>query len=108
MHELRNAIQAALDHRRDANIWELFELKRVLFEARRKILVRGFGLADRDSHDDSRIVIVLEELGLRQERCEPESPVIGPSQERRVAAILGSAQPGSDRGVFDARMYGTP
>lgn len=67
VRELRNAIQATLDHRRDAYIWELFELKRVFFEATRRILVRGFGLADRNSHDDSRIVIVLEELGLQQE-----------------------------------------
>ena len=41
-----------------------FELKRVIFESERKILVRGFGLADRNSHDDSRIVIVLEEVTL--------------------------------------------
>ena len=104
VHELRNAIQAALDHRRDANIWELFELKRVLFEARRKILVRGFGLADRDSHDDSRIVIVLEELGLRRERSEPERQVMGPSQESGGAAIQGSAQLGAGQAVFDASM----
>ena len=67
LRELRNAIQARLDLRRAANIWEPFELKRVLFEGRRRILVRGLGLADRSSHDDSRIVIVLEELGLQQE-----------------------------------------
>ncbi|BFU90727.1 MAG: hypothetical protein NTAFB01_19140 [Nitrospira sp.] len=35
VHELRDAIQAALDHRRAANIWEPFELKRVLFGAKR-------------------------------------------------------------------------
>ena len=67
LRELRNAIQAGLNLRRAANIWELFELKRVLFEGRRRILVRGLGLADRSPHDDSRIVIVLEELGLQQE-----------------------------------------
>jgi hypothetical protein len=64
VRELRAAIQQGLDSRRDANIWEIFELKRVLFEARRRILVRGFGLADRHSFADSRIVIVLEELGV--------------------------------------------
>lgn len=66
LRELRNAIQTGLDLRRAANIWEPFELKRVLFEGKRRILVRGLGLADRSSHDDSRIVIVLEELGLQQ------------------------------------------
>jgi hypothetical protein len=56
-----------LDHRRQANIWEIFELNRVFFETERKILVRGFGLADRNSCDASRVVIVLEELSRRQE-----------------------------------------
>ena len=108
VRELLNAIQAALDHRRAANIWEPFELKRITFEKRCRILVRGIGLADRTSHDDSRIVIVLEEVALRQERGEPQRQVIGPSQERNGAVILGSAQPGSDRGMFDVRMYGAP
>lgn len=65
--ELRNAIQAELDLRRAANIWGPFELKRVLFEGRRRILVRGLGLADRSFHDDSRVVIVMEELGTQEE-----------------------------------------
>ena len=72
VYELRDAIQAGLDQRRDANIWELFELKRVFSEASRKILVRGFGLSDRNAPANSRIVIVLEELGLRQERSAPQ------------------------------------
>jgi len=67
VRELSAQIQETLDHRREANIWEIFELKRVIFETERKILVRGFGLADRNSHDASRVVIVLEEVGRRQE-----------------------------------------
>ena len=66
VRELRNAIQVALDQRRAAHIWEPFELKRVLFEARRSILVRGLGLTDRSPDDDSRIVMMLEELSPRQ------------------------------------------
>jgi hypothetical protein len=67
VRELIAQIQEALDSRTEANIRELFELKRVIFETERKILVRGFGLAGPNSHDDSRIVIVLEEVGLQQE-----------------------------------------
>lgn len=100
--ELRNAIQAGLDHRRNVEIWELFELKRVLVEARRRILMRGFGLANRNSHEDSRIVIVLEELGLPQERCETGRQVSGLFQDRRGDAVRGSAKRGASRGVFDA------
>jgi len=76
--ELRVQIQETLDYRRNANIWELFELKRDMVEAGRKILLRGFGLADRDSHEGSRIVIVLEEGLLGQttvQVCTPESPL---------------------------------
>jgi hypothetical protein len=106
VRELWNAIRAALDHRRAAHLWEPFELKRIIFEKRRRILVRGFGLADRNSHDDSRIVIVLEEVGFRQERSESQRQAMELSQKRRGAAILGSAQLGSDRGVFDVCLYG--
>lgn len=67
VRELSAQIQETLDHRRKANIWEIFELNRVIFETERKILVRGFGLADRNSHDASRVVIVLEDVGRRQE-----------------------------------------
>jgi len=89
VRELRAQIQEGLDSRREANIWEHFELKRFIFEAGRRILVRGFGLADRNSHDDSRIVIVLEEVNLRQENKARQAPAQGPPSEsprRRLGA----------------------
>ena len=67
VHVLRVLIQETLDRCKAANIWEPFELKSLVFEAGRKILIRGFGLAGRNSYDDSRIVIILEEVGLRQD-----------------------------------------
>lgn len=78
VRELSAQIQETLDHRREANIWEIFELKRVIFETGRKIVVRGFGLAGRNSHDDSRIVIVLEEVDLRQEQQAQPTPGFSP------------------------------
>ena len=74
VRELGAQIQETLDYRREVNIWEIFELKRVIFETERKILVRGFGLADRNSYDDSRIVIVLEEVTRRQEHKAQSTP----------------------------------
>ena len=62
LHDLSACIKEALDLRQDANIWELVELKRVIVNAGRIILVRGFGLEGRNTHDDSRIVIVLDEV----------------------------------------------
>jgi hypothetical protein len=100
VRELRNAIQTTLDQRRAANIWEPFELKRILFEGSRRILVRGLGLADRSSHDDSRIVIVLEDLGFHQDRRASERQVKRLSRERRGTAIQRSAkQEERSRGV---------
>ncbi len=64
VRELSAQIQETLDHRKEADIRELFELKRVISDAGRKVLVRGFGLAGWNSHDDSRIVIHLEDVGL--------------------------------------------
>jgi PAS domain-containing protein len=87
VHDLRFHIQEALDRRSAANIWELFELKRFIFEAGRKILVRGFGLLDRNSHNDSRIVIVLEEAGHQEEDKAQQAPArVFPSKNRRAAS----------------------
>lgn len=71
--DLRGQIQDILDYRRNADIWGLFELKRDMVEAGRKILLRGFGLADRNSKDNARIVIVLEEIGFRQATAQVRS-----------------------------------
>ena len=89
---LNAQIQEALDSHKEANIWKLFELKRVIFETERKILVRGFGLAERNSHDDSRIVIILKEVGLRQEH---------ELRRRRRGSSLLRAIPPSPRSPYD-------
>jgi hypothetical protein len=81
-------------------------LRRVIFEPNLRILVRGLGLADREPHDDSCIVILLEEIPLREERSEPQRQAREPSQRPGGAAILGSAQPGSAHGVFDVCRFG--
>ena len=101
VYELRNGIQAALDHRRNADIWELVEVKRVIFETERKILVRGFGLSDRKAPGYSRIVIVLEEFDPRQDRGEAKSQVMCSPQERGRAEIRAAAKRVAGRGVFD-------
>jgi hypothetical protein len=79
MRELRACIKEALDIRQEANICELFELRRVIFDAGRQILVRGFGLSGRNNHDDSRIVIVLDEVastGTPQQDSGSQTPAI--------------------------------
>jgi hypothetical protein len=60
--ELRDQIQKGLDERLEANIWEPFEISRVVSESGRKLLSHGFGHPNRAASRDSRIVIVLEEI----------------------------------------------
>lgn len=106
VHELRQNIQETLDHRRLTNISELFELKRFLFEAGRTIQVRGFGLAGRYSDEDSRIVIVLEEIEHSQEQQPAQTPATeffsstsgvtaGDSAGQRPPSAAAIAQDGS-------------
>lgn len=83
VRELLAQIQETLAHRKAANIWDAFELKRVIFDAGCKILVHGFGLANQDSYNDSRIVIVLEEVDRRQEhKAQQASARAFPSDSR--------------------------
>ena len=60
--ELRAQIKECLDDRLEANIWEPFEMSRVVSEYGRKLLLRGFGYSDAAASRDSRIIIVLEEI----------------------------------------------
>ena len=106
--ELLNTVQAALDHRRAASIWEPFELKRVIFEQRRKLVMRCLGLIDRKSHDDSRIMILLEEVRLRQIHCESQEQAIRLFPGKSGAGLLGSAYLGSAHGVFDGNSDSAP
>jgi hypothetical protein len=61
--ELRDQIQESLDARLEANIWEPFEMTRVVSECGRRLLLRGFGHPNGAAGRDSRIIIVLEEIG---------------------------------------------
>lgn len=51
----------ALTSRIAAGIWDPFEVRRFVGEPGRRVLLRGYGLPDRNSKDCSRVVIVLEE-----------------------------------------------
>ena len=61
--ELRDQIQESLDDRLEANVWEQFEMSRVVSEGGRRLLLRGFGHPNGAASRDSRIIIVLEEIG---------------------------------------------
>jgi hypothetical protein len=84
--ELRIQIQDILDSRVEANVWELFECKHVMGELERKILLRGIGLPNRNSRDHSRVIIILEEVSLQQERGTSQAQAKVHSPDRQSAA----------------------
>jgi hypothetical protein len=60
--KLRDQIQENLDARLEANLWEPFEMSRVVSECGQRLLLRGFGHPNGTANRDSRIIIVLEEV----------------------------------------------
>jgi hypothetical protein len=61
--QLRDQIQEILDARIEANIWESFEMSRVVSERGHRLLLRGFGHPNEVANCDSRIIILFEEIG---------------------------------------------
>ena len=51
----------ALNSRIAAGNWDPFEVRRFVGEPERSVLLRGYGLPDRNSKDCSRVVMILEE-----------------------------------------------
>jgi hypothetical protein len=82
VQELRIVIQKTLDQRKEANISESFELESATFDVGRKVLIRGFGIANRNSHDDSRIVFVLDSVGHQEDHKAQQAPAVFPSKSR--------------------------
>ena len=60
--ELRDQIQESLDAHIEANIWEPFEMSRVVSERGHRLLLRGFGHPNEVANRDSRIIIVFEKI----------------------------------------------
>lgn len=85
--ELRAEVRATLDSRVVANVWEPFEMKRFVVEPGRKLLLRGFGLPDRNASEHSHIVILLEDAGLQQaDRTQQVPPPVQPADMKRAVA----------------------
>lgn len=62
VQKFRVMIQKTLDERTQAGLWGSFESDGTVFDVARKLMIRGFGIANQHSHDHSRIVIVLDEV----------------------------------------------
>ena len=74
IQEFRVMIQQTLDQRKKVGIWGSFESKGTVFDVARKLLIRGFGIANQDSYDHSRVVIVLDEVGSQKTDMSQQTP----------------------------------
>lgn len=89
--ELRDQIQESLDVRIEANIWEPFEMSRVVSERGQRFLLRGFGHPNEGANRDSRIIILFEKIGSaendknQQIRARMTGPELQPAGARLLA-----------------------
>ena len=74
IQEFRLMIQQTLDQRKEAGNWEPFESEGTVFDVARKLLISGFGIANQESYDHSRIVIVLDEIGYQEKDRSRQAP----------------------------------
>ncbi len=73
VHEICAEIFDSLRDRSHAKDWERYEIKRVLASPHRPVLTRGFGVPDRSGHEHSRVVLLLEAIGRRNEELDEET-----------------------------------
>jgi DNA-binding CsgD family transcriptional regulator len=73
VQDLGNDIRGMLQVRTETKDWEQLQVRRLIGDTRRAILLRGFGLPDHAGLDHSRIIIIMEEVGRRQETSTEEA-----------------------------------
>lgn len=73
IQDLGNDIRSMLQMRTEAKDWEQLQIRRLVGDTRRAVLLRGFGLPDHGGQDHSRIIIIMEEVGRRQESSTEEA-----------------------------------
>jgi DNA-binding CsgD family transcriptional regulator len=85
--ELCSEIMKTLQVRTDAKDWEHFRVKRIIGDPKRPVLLRGVGLPDKTSIQQSRILITMEEVGRRQEAVTEQAKEMFHLTDREVAVV---------------------
>ncbi len=68
LHQLCAEIFQHLRDRPYPKDWERFEVKKIMGPPARRILVRGLGVPDQNGRHNTRIVLLLEEIGRRKQK----------------------------------------
>ena len=90
--ELRDQIQEGLDARIEENIWESFEMSRVVTEHGHRLLLRGFGQPNEVANCDSRIIILFEKIEstAKEERPQIRGRMTGPELQTMDVRMLAN------------------
>lgn len=64
-------VRKTLQQRTAAKDWEQFQIRQLAGSIQHPILLRGFGLPDRSGIDQSRILVMMEELGRGEAVASP-------------------------------------
>ena len=73
LHQIYGDLSQQLRARTHNKDWEQSETKRLIGAPKRPLLIRGFAVPDNGSLKNSRIVMILEEIGRRKEEVNEET-----------------------------------
>jgi DNA-binding CsgD family transcriptional regulator len=80
-------IMKTLKEHNDANDWEHFRIKRVVGDPTHPVLLCGLGLPDKNGLKDSRILIIMEEIGRRQNTAADQAREAFNLTDREVSVV---------------------
>ena len=80
-------IRKALQERTAARDWEHFQIKRVIGDPARPVFLYGLGVPDRNGMQYSRILLIMEEIGRRENSVAEHARELYRLTDREVAVI---------------------
>ncbi len=101
-------IFCTLRERNQAKDWERFEIKHVLSASNQQVLVRGFGVPDRNGRGYSRAVLLLEAMGRRKEALNGETTLRRQLTEREQAVLQCLANGWTNKEIASALSLALP
>jgi hypothetical protein len=86
-------VQQALNTYVEEGTWVPVEVRKIISSPERWMLVRGLGLLDRNAIDRSRIVIVLDEVGLgEKQKSQPSQVHVQPYPSQKTFTQILAAR----------------
>lgn len=87
VRELGADVRSMLQARTEAKDWEQLQVRRLVGDTRRAVLLRGVGLPDQAGLAYGRIIIIMEEVGRRQESSTEDAKARFNLTDREEAVV---------------------